>query len=276
MAGNLVVIPTTFTRWILGTNSNNHANISSMDDIDFKCSTSNELFEWEYKNKSNGMISMDWYNLWVTMDTSVLMNSMDQSITSTYYNDILDIDCVIDYNSNDMANSPISITMNKSPKGGYCYYENYELICEGWNDIEQDYPLFYSFVLDNIHLSDMQINNRLSDVYLPQNANSVTVYIYDSYLAVTKYEFDVDPQNNINVHDNDWFMHEKDLNANAWIMALLADIDNSTSNDDISLNYWFNQTLQISDTHNWNLYMNDGSPIRYFEVISTLIALSQS
>ena len=61
-------------------------------------------------------------------------------------------------------------------------------------------------------------------------------------------------------------------------MALLADIDNSNANDndDISLKYWFNQTLQISDTYNWNLYMKDGSPIRYFEVISTLITLSQS
>ena len=170
-----------------------------MDDIDFKCSTSNRLFEWYYKNMSNGMISMDWYNLWITMDTSVLMNSrsVDNTTITTYYNDILDVDCVIDSSPNDttISNSSISITLNKSPKGGYCYHENYELICEGWNDIEQDYPLFYSFVLhDNIHLSDMQISNRLSNVYLPQNASSVTVYIYDSYFAVTKYEFDVDPQ----------------------------------------------------------------------------------
>lgn len=264
--GNLVFLPTTYSRWILTTNSNNQIDILSVDNMDFKCSTSNKLYQWNYINTSNNMISIDWYNLWITMDASPL-NIISHDDT---YNDIQDIECIINnFKSNDSVNSSISITMNKPPKGGYCYYENYQLICKGWNDIEHDYPLFYSFVLnDNIHLSGIQTSNRLSNVYLPSYANSITAYIYDSNMAKTKYKFDINP---ITINHN----LDKHLNANNWIMAFLLDIDKSNV-DDFALDYWFNQTLQINDNYNWNLFMNDGSPIRYLEVISTLITLSKS
>ena len=281
LLGNLIFLPTTHSRWIFTTNSNNQANISSIDNIDFQCTSSNQLFVWDYKNNNtNKMISIDPYKLWITIDTSCI-------IITTDYNDILDIICLIDYvNNSDTANyetrSSISIILNKSPKGGYCYYENYEIICDGWNDIEQDYPLFYSFVLhDNIHLSDIQISNRLSNVFLPKSITSITAYIYDSHFAVTQYQFDVNMNSSYDNdnYDTNYLIEKQNLNANRWIMAFLADIDASVdgdSDDDIYLDYWFNATLRTSDSFKWNLFMKDGSPLRYLEVISSIITLSQS
>ena len=176
-----------------------------------------------------------------------------------------------------------------------------EVICIGWNDIERDYPLLYSFVLtDNvlgdmtaIHLTDLQRSNRMDITSLMQIFNlyrlgslNVMVYIYDAHFAYTRYRVTAETSR----MDSDLRESTPEIlgfsdakHADEWIMTLLLDVYH---------HFNFNHTVFLSllDTvgtpnpndndaevsEHWDLYLITGSPLRYLEALLLLINVAHS
>lgn len=210
----MINIPSFNSRIVL--NGNILQNVSSVQstNIHFKCfavylenndfvSFANE-YELQFENHGNSIfLSTDWNTLQFVID----FHSIHAKWLDFYSN--MNIKC-------SMNSSSIVLLLNSPPINGYCFYEMnddnfifnignyYNIYCNGWSDIEGNYPLFYIFILDEtIFLSDIQITSYLENIFIITGNHSITVQIYDEYLyAYATYTLDIIDDESIDEYYN--------------------------------------------------------------------------